>query len=141
MIVTNVDTNYLHQSWPLVEKFIEDALKEGYPYPDEYRDYNLDNIKQFVVTGQWLLLVAIDDDKKIHGCATVSFITTPRHRTAVVTAAGGKFIYVKDNVEQLKKICALHGATKLQAFGKPSIVRLLQRLNFEPRNTLLEMLL
>lgn len=139
MRVTTVDLNHIHQTWPLVEGFIKAALDEGYPYPDEFRDYNLDNIKQFIVMGQWLLLVAVDDTNKVHGCATISFINTPKHRTAVVTAAGGKFIYVKDNVEQLKHICTLHGATKLQAFGKPSIVRLLQRLNFEPRNTLLEM--
>ena len=141
MIVTHVDVNHIHQTWPLVEKYIEAALTDGFPYPAEFNDYSAENIKQFLISGQWLLLVAVDDESKIHGCATISFINTPKHRTAVVTAAGGRFIYVKNNIEQLKAICARCGATKLQAFGKPSIVRLLQRFEFEPRNTLLEMLL
>jgi len=138
MKITTVDPNHLHQTWTLVKDYIESALTEGYPYPDEFRDYNIDHIKQFVVSGQWLLVVAVDETNKVHGAGTISFITTPNHKNAVITTVGGKFITSKDTFEQLKEIVTAFGATKLQAFGRPSMVRYLQRFAFEPRNTLME---
>jgi len=138
MKITTVNTNFIHQTWPQVEKYIQAAMSEGYPYPDEYKDYTPEHIRQFVVNGQWLLLVAIDEENKIHGAGTVSFINTPNHRNAVITTVGGKFITSKDTFEQLKQLVTAYGATKLQAFGRPSMVRYLQRFSFEPRNTLME---
>jgi len=138
MRITTVEPNHIHQSWPLVEPFIKSAMAEGALYGEEYRDYNLSHIKQFVTSGQWLLIVAVDDDNNVHGAATVSFLNTPNHRNAIVTSTGGRLITNKDTFEQLKQLVTAFGATKLQAFGRPSMVRYLKRFNFEPRNTLME---
>jgi hypothetical protein len=43
--------------------------------------------------------------------------------------------------EQLKELLKSHGATKIQGSGREAIVRLWKRYNFEPRNTLVEVLI
>jgi hypothetical protein len=68
-------------------------------------------VQQFVSSGQWLLLVAADEDNVVHGALTVSFITYPLHRVAFVTTTGGKFIANPELLEQLKALVKLHGAT------------------------------
>ena len=89
-------------------------------------------------SGQWLLLVAVDEENAIHGAMTVSFVNYPLHRVAFVTTTGGKFIANPALLEQLKQILKTRGATKIQAFGRESMVRLLEKSGFEPRNTLVE---
>ena len=139
--IRSVDVSYTHQTWPMVKPFIEDALTKGNDYPDWAAAYNVDHIQQYVTSGQWVLLVAIDEEMKIHGAATVSFINYPLHRVAYITAIGGKLISNQDTFEQLKLVLKSYGATKIQGNGRESIVRLWKRYNFEPRNTLVEVLI
>lgn len=136
-----VDTNFVHQVWPSVKFFIQSALDTEKDAPEWSHNYNLDHIQQYVTSGQWLLLVALNDQGGVQGCATVSFINYPMHRVAFVTATGGKFISSQDVFAQLKAILKGYGATKIQGFGRDSIVRLWRRFNFEPRNTLVEVLI
>jgi len=94
----------------------------------------------FLTSGQWTLFVAVDEENKIHGAMTISYINYPLHRVAFVTTTGGKFIANPDLLEQLKALVKINGATKIQAYCRESMVRLLARANFEPRNTLVEVL-
>jgi hypothetical protein len=136
--VQPVPLEFTNQTWPLVEHHIAAALEEG---DSSEPLYNLEHIKGYIASGSWLLLVAVDENNDIHGAATVSFSNHPLHRVAFITAIGGKLISNRDTVEQLKVILKQNGATILQAFGRPSIVRLWRRYNFESRNTLVEVLL
>ncbi len=86
----------------------------------------------------WLLLVAVDEENKIHGAATVSFANYPMSRVAFITLIGGKFVSDKGTFEQFKLVLKQRGATKVQGYGRESIVRLWRRLGFEPRTTLVE---
>lgn len=138
LTVQPVPVQYFHQTWPMVEKFIADAIEQGDPGEPLY---NLEHIKGYIVSGSWLLLVAVDENNDIHGAGTVSFANHPLHRVAFVTTIGGKLIANRDTIAQLKVILKQNGATILQAFGRPSIVRLWRRYNFESRNTLVEVLL
>lgn len=134
LTVRPVDTHFVQQVWPLVEEYIQSALeKDG-----TCTDYNVHHIQSFLTAGQWLLLVAVDEESKIHGAMTVSFVNYPLHRVAFVTATGGKFIANPALLEQLKQILKTRGATKIQAFGRESMVRLLEKSGFEPRNVLVE---
>jgi len=141
LAVQHVDTNHVQQVWPMVEPFLNDALTKGVDFPDWAACYNIHHVQQFVTGGQWLLLVAADEENKIHGAATVSFINYPLHRVAFITCIGGKLISSKETFEQLKVILKSRGATKIQGSGRDAIVRLWKRYNFEPRNTLVEALL
>lgn len=139
--VAPVGTNYVHQTWPLVKQFIEEALAKGYDFPDESRLYTAQHILQYVSSGQWVLLVALDEEAKIHGACVVSFINYPLHRVAFVTAYGGAFVSNEEVMGQFKNIMKSSGATKIQAFCRDSMVRLLSKFDFEPRNTLVEVML
>ena len=139
--IRHVDVSYMQQTWPLVKPFIEEAMEKGGEFPEWAASYNVDHIQGFLTAGQWLLLVAVDEEHTIHGAATVSFINYPLHRVAFVTAIGGKLISSQETVRQLKALLKLRGATKIQGYGRESIVRLWKRYNFEPRNTLVEVLI
>lgn len=141
LTVRSVDVNYVQQTWPLVKSYLEDALTKGNDFPEWAPCYNIDHVQQYVTAGQWLLLVAIDEQTQIHGACTVSFINYPLHRVAFITCIGGKLISNQETFNQLKLLLKAHGATKIQGSGREAIVRLWKRYNFEPRNTLVEVLL
>lgn len=133
-----VDSAYVIQTWPMVEPFIAEAMKKGGDFPEWATNYNIHHIQSFVANGTWLLVVAIDEQGVIHGACTVSFMNYPMHRVAFVTAIGGKLIASQESFDQLKQLMKAYGATKIQGYGRESIVRLWKRFNFEPRNTLVE---
>ena len=135
MRVAPVELPYVNQVWPQIETYINDALMlgdAGEPL------YNLHHIQSYVTSGEWLLLVAIDDQNNIHGAMTISFQNFPLHRVAFITAVGGKFILTNEMYEQLQAVLKFKGATMIQAYGRPSMVRLLKRHNLKARNTLVE---
>ena len=140
LTVCPVDVNHIQQVWPMVEGYIQEAIDKGGEFPEWANGYNLSHVQGFVSNGQWLLLVAVDEERVIHGAMTISFLNYPLHRVAFVTTTGGKFIANPDLLEQLKALVKAHGATKIQAFCRESMVRLLSRAGFEPRNTLVETL-
>ena len=138
MNIQTVDTSYIAQVWPLVKDYLEDALVKDNGSPEWSDCYNLHHVQGFISSGLRLLLVATDDEGKIHGAATVSFANYPMARVAFITLIGGRLISNKDTFEQLKMILKQRGATKVQGYGRESIVRLWKRYGFEPRTTLVE---
>ena len=141
LTVRPVEATHVQQIWPLVQDFIKEAFDKGGDFPEWADGYNLHHVQVFLTSGQWLLVVAVDAEGKIHGASTISFITYPLHRVAFITTTGGKFIANPEVIDQLKALVKLHGATKMQAFCRKSMVRLLAQSNFEPRNTLVEVLI
>jgi hypothetical protein len=136
MIIRPVELNYVNQTWPLVRGYIDESINKG--LVGGTSDYTADQVLVYLTTGQWILIVAVDEDNKIHGAMTVSFINYPMNRVAFVTATGGKMIINQETFDQLKRIAKYHGATKIQAMARPAMVRLLQTCNMVPGNTLME---
>jgi hypothetical protein len=132
MIVKQVHLNYCAQAWSNVEKHIAEALKYGGD------DYTLEQVKLFVCNGQWLLLVAVDEQDAIHGAATVSFLNMPNDRIAFITFIGGRLISSRDTYAQMVKIFKQLGATKVQGAARESIARLWHRYGFEERYRIVE---
>lgn len=95
MNIQRVDVGHVHQVWPMVETHLAAALEFA------KGDYTLESVKVMLVTGQWLLLVAVDDEG-LKGAATVVFSSRPHDRVAFVTLIGGKLISNEDTFEQLK---------------------------------------
>jgi hypothetical protein len=141
LTVQFVDVNYVSQLWPMVEKYLVDALVEGGEKENIEICYNIHHVQSFLTSGNWLLLVAVDEKNEIHGAATVSFINYPLHRVAFITLTGGNLVLNRETFKQLKEILRQRGATKVQAYGRDSMVRLLQRTGFKPQTTLLELTL
>jgi hypothetical protein len=127
-----VPTTQFHQTWPLVEGFLAEALKWGED------DYTKDQAKALLAQGSWLLLVAVDEENKIHGAISVNFINMPNDRIAFVTAIGGKLISNQDTYEQLCGILKGFGATKIQGAARESVARLWHRYGFEERYIIVE---
>jgi len=132
LTVQHVPQQFVAQTWPLVEEHISSANKYGGD------DYTLDQIKMYATQGQWVLLVATDEEKKIHGAATVSFLNYPNDRVAFVTSIGGKLISNDDTFEQLKVLLRGMGATKIQGAARESIARLWKRYGFAERYVVVE---
>lgn len=133
LTIRHVKQEFVAQTWPLVEGFIASASEKG-----ESQDYNVEQIKTYLAMGHWVLLVATDDSGTIHGAATMSFINYPNARVGFVTSTGGKMVCNEDTLDQLKKVAYHFGATKIQAAGRDSVVRLLQGLGFNKAYTVVE---
>jgi len=128
-----IPSNSVSQNWHLVEAFIKSAEEKF-----GGAEYTTDQIKVYLVQGQWMLLVAVDEDNKIQGAATVSFINYPNDRVAFVTAIGGKLVTSQDTFKQMSEILKVNGATKIQGVAKEAIARLWKRFGFEEKAILVE---
>jgi hypothetical protein len=132
LTIQTVFTAVFHQTWPLVEGFLAEALKWGGD------DYTVDQAKVFLANGDWLLVVAVDEENKIHGAGAIKFSNMPNNRVAFIVALGGKLVVNKTSLEQLKAIVQQMGATKIQAAVRPSVEKLLSQTNFYKRYTIVE---
>jgi len=132
LTVQHVPQQYAAQTWPLVEKFIAATEKFGED------DYSLEQIKMYVTLGHWTLLVATDEDMQVNGAMTITFQNYPNDRVAFVTSAGGAGIVNEPVLDQLKAVLRGMGATKIQAGGRPAMVRLLESQGFMQRYTVVE---
>jgi hypothetical protein len=130
--VQPVGTQYVHQTWPLVNDLFASALKFG---GDEY---TLDQIKALLAQGSWVLLVAVDKENKVHGAASVEFINKPNDRVGLITAMAGKDIVNEDVFGQVCALLKANGATKVQCAARESAARLYKQVGLEERYTILE---
>jgi hypothetical protein len=128
-----IPSNGVSQNWHLVEAFIKSAEEKF-----GGAEYTTDQIKVYLVQGQWMLLVAVDESNEIHGAATASFINYPNDRVAFVTAVGGKLMINPETVSQMCEIFKANGATKVQGVAKESVARLWKRFGFEEKAILVE---
>jgi len=130
MNIQHVPIEFRHQIWASVEPFLNAELEHA------QGDYTIEQIHMLVTTGQWMLVVAVDDDNKIHGAMTINFVTRPNDRVAFVTNVGGKFIIDQDTYSQLVALVRGFGATYIEAAGRKSIVRLLSRFGLKEKYTI-----
>ena len=131
MKVQTVSVEYITQIWSGVAPYIERALQ----YTD---DYSLDQVKVFLTTGAWILLVAVDDLQQIHGVATVAFHNGVNDRTAIITTLGGKQVVNQDIFDQVCRIVRGMGATRVQVYTRDSATRLYEKVGLAKKATLME---
>ena len=132
MNIQLVPLSLIHQTWPLVERFIADASQWGED------DYTVEQVKVYITKGDWMLLVAIDEGGVIQGAAAVNIYNMPNSRVAFVVAIGGKLISSNETYAQLCALLKSFGATKIQGVARESIARLWKRYGFRERYILVE---
>jgi hypothetical protein len=132
MIVRHIPVDYCAQVWPNVTKYIADAQQ----YAGD--DYTVDQVKGLICSGQWMLLVAVDEQGAIHGAAAVNFINMPNDRIAFITFIGGKLVSSKDTYAQMVQIFKQFGATKIQGAVRESMAIFSHRYGFEERYRIVE---
>ena len=133
-----VPLEFVQKTWPLAKPHIISGLQEGSGENSPNMTYNDDHVLSYLVNGNWELFVAVDENNVMRGAATISYINYPLHRVAFITAVGGRLIATQDSFNQLKNLFKARGATMIQGYGRPAIVRLWERFDFQPRSTLLE---
>lgn len=131
--VQPVPVQLVNQTWSRVEPFIRAANEK---FGDA--EYTVEQIKVYLVIGEWMLMVASDENNEIHGAATVSFINYPSDRVAFITAIGGKLVTNPDTFEQMSKLLKANGATKIQGVAKEAVARLWKRFGFQDKAILVE---
>lgn len=104
----------------------------------ENPEYNVEHIKPMLISGQWLLLVVVNENNDIVGALTVSFINYPNDRVAFITAIGGKLIIEEDTANMLADICRSYGATTIHGVVNESIARLYKKVGYKERAILVE---
>lgn len=122
MNIQHVPLEYRHQTWPEVEAFIAAGL-------EHQDDYTLEQVKVYVMSGQWMLVVAVEDGQ-IYGAMTINLFNRPNDRVAFVTLVGGKGIIDNDTFSQLSDIVRAFGATYVEVAGRPSVIRMLEQQGF-----------
>jgi len=131
MIVQHLHQNYCAQNWNLVEDYIKDAVQHS-------DDYSAEQVKVYVLSGAWILLLILDEEKNIHGALTVSFENGANNRTAIITTLGGKTVVNKKLFEQVCNVVKNYGATRVQCYARDSAARLYQNVGFNKKATLME---
>ena len=132
LTIKPVPVQLVNQTWSLVEGFLADALKWGED------DYTAEQAKVFIAKGDWLLVVAVDEENTIHGAAAVNFFNMPNDRVAFVIAIGGKLISNQDTYGQFSELLKTYGATKIQGAAREAIARLWTRYGFKERYRIVE---
>ena len=126
MNIQRVDIGHVHRVWPMVEAHLASAVEHS------RGDYTMESVKVLVATGQWLLLVAVNDEG-VKGAATVTFSNRPHDRVAFITLIGGRLISNTDTFEQLKNLLRSLGATCIEGAAREAIARLWTRYGFEEK--------
>ena len=126
MKIQHVPIEYVNQTWPMIAEFLQAAIdrQEG------EKDYTLDHIQSLVSSGQWMLLVAVTDDGKLEGAATVNYINRPKHRVAFITAIGGRLITNPNTFQQMVNVLKQFGATSIEGAVDDAVERLWRRYGF-----------
>jgi hypothetical protein len=126
-----VPLEWVNHTWPMVEGFLAPAMKHG------KGDYEIEHVRTLVSTGDWTLVVFVDDAGTIHGALTMHCYNRPVDRVAFVTTTAGKSIINEDTVAQLQNIARSMGATALECAARDSMSRLLGRHGFEEKYRIL----
>jgi hypothetical protein len=132
LTVQPVNVAYFHQTWPLVEGFLSEALKWGED------DYTTEQAKGYLARGDWLLVVAVDEENNVLGAAAVNFFNKPNDRVAFIVAIGGKLISNQDTYKQFSMLLKSYGATKIQGAVRKTIARFSKRYGFKERYRIVE---
>jgi len=117
LTVRQVNPIFIHTIWPDVEDMLAKALEHS------SGEYNVDQLKVFLVQGLQTLIVA-EEDGKIYGAATISFENYPNDRIAFMTAIGGTMIASKSCWEQFCNWAKANGCTKVRGAAFESVARL-----------------
>ena len=134
-----VKREHICHVWDRVEPQVTSALDLG--MMTDTPEFDAEYVHKKLLEGVWELLVAIDDRGDIHGSAVLSYTDYPSARVAHVVSMAGRHICTPELLIQFKNILTSSEVTRIQGYDRPSMVRLLKRLGFYPRYTLMELVL
>jgi hypothetical protein len=126
MKIQHVSVEFVNQVWYQIADYLNSAIKQQ----EGEQDYTLDQVRTLVATGQWLLVVAVNDVGEINGAATINFVNRPNHRVAFITYIGGRLITNPGTFKQFCTLLQTFGATAVEGAVNESVGRLWKRYGF-----------
>jgi hypothetical protein len=117
LVVRQVNPIFIHKIWPDVEPMLRAGLEHS------QREYDVSHLKQYIVNGQHILLVA-EDGEKIWGASTIVFENYPNERVAFMSCIGGKFIATQNCWDQLCDWIKVNGGSRIRGYAHPAVARL-----------------
>lgn len=129
MKIQHVPVEFVAQVWPKIIKYLDAAIIQQSGEPD----YHIEHVRTYVANGQWMLIVAVDDELNFHGAATIQFDNRPNDRVAFVTYIGGRLVANEDTFSQLCTLCKSFGATKIEGAVNEAVMRLWRRFGFKEK--------
>jgi hypothetical protein len=132
MKVEYVPTNFVHQQWDTVAKFLADALNQG-----GSAEMTLDQLRADLGQNR-ASLYKVTKEGFIIGATSVVFQNQRNARVAFINAMGGEWIATDEGFEQFKTLLKSAGATHVAAAGRDSIVRLSEKFGLKKKYTVFE---
>ena len=124
---------YIQQIWESVEPYLSAGLKHS------GGEYGIEHLKVFLIQGNQTLLVAVNEDNKIHGAASIEWINYPNERVAYVVCIGGRLVTSKDIWQQFENWVKQNGGTMIRGATYKEAARLWKRkFNVEERYIMVE---
>jgi len=124
---------YIQQIWENVEPYLSAALKHS------GGEYGIEHLKLFLIQGNQTLLVAVNEDNKIHGAAVIEWVNYPNERIAFVVCLGGRLVTSKDIWNQFENWVKQNGGTMIRGATYKEAARLWKRkFNVEERYIMVE---
>jgi len=136
MNVQYVPIHHVNQTWGTVSGFLQAAIEQQ----TGDKDYTLDQVQVCISSGQWALLVAVEDDKII-GAATVNLFNRPNNRVAFITYIGGRLIVSEESFKQMCQVLKSLGATSIEGAVNDAVARLWRRFGFVEKYKIVEVAL
>ena len=136
MNVQYVPIHHVNQTWGTVSGFLQAAIEQQ----TGDKDYTLDQVQVYISSGQWALLVAVEDDKII-GAATVNLFNRPNNRVAFITYIGGRLIVSEESFKQMCQVLKSLGATSIEGAVNDAVARLWRRFGFVEKYKIVEVAL
>lgn len=127
MKIEHVPVAWVARTWPGVKGFIDDAFDYS------QGEYTAEQALVYVSDGRWQLLVAVADDRTLHGAAIINVFNRPSQRVAFILAIGGRLVTSPDTFAQLKALCANFGATHIEGAARESVARLWTRYGLKEK--------
>lgn len=120
--VKYVPLDMVHRVWDVVVPFIEASNKYS------SGELSTEEVKVRICDGTWTLIVAVDQEDRVHGAAVVHFFNRTDNRVAYVTCIGGRLLANTATFSQFCDLLRSYGASCLEGAARKSLTRLWVRL-------------
>jgi hypothetical protein len=128
--VIPVSVEYTHRWWPAAQRWMSEAEQHS-------DDYTLDQLKVDVVAGRSQLIMLMDGADDV-GALVVEFLNYPGARVAFIQAYGGRQTTAPEVWADVARYLRARGASRCRGACRPSVARLLERIGFTHRYTIME---
>ena len=126
LTVLPVSSIYIAQLWQKLEAGVKESLDSS----DMVALYTVDNVRQYLTSGEWFLFVAINEQNEIKGFAVIALANYPLHRVATIMCLSGKWIVSQKILKQLTDILKNQmGVTLVHGYCNSIIARLHRKNN------------